>query len=160
MSRLRPLREEQKHNHSTGLIVSPVDNRFPSAQRHKTARADSPVADDRLLKRGQLTMPRLLSLAAIAGFIVAAVWLGGVWLTIGYWAITLAFCLLLFLIAIDYGVEMEKAYPEHLALEPDKTGVGKAAFETKSLSEPADRLAATAHKPQLRAKRPARRRRF
>jgi len=160
MSRLRPHREGQKHNHSPGLIVSPADNRVPPAQRHKTGRADSAVGDDRLLKRGQLTMPRLLSLAAIAGFIVAAVWLGGVWLTIGYWAITVAFCLLLFLIAIDYGVDMEKAYPEHRALEPDKTEAGKDAPDAKSLSEPADRHAATAQRPPLRAKRLARRRRF
>jgi hypothetical protein len=118
------------------------------------------VADDRLLKRGQLTLPRLLALAAIAGVIVAAVWLGGVWLTIGYWAVTLAFCLLLFLIAIDYGVEMEKAYPEHRVLEPDKTEAGKAAPDTRSLSEPARQHATTAQKPQLRAKRQARRRRF
>ncbi len=160
MSRLRPRREEQKHNHSPGLIVSPADNTAPPAQRQKTGRADSAVADDRLLKRGQLTMPRLLSLAAIAGFIVASVWLGGVWLTIGYWAITLAFCLLLFLIAIDYGVEMDKAYPDHRALEPDKTEAVKAASETESLSQPADLHAATAQKPPLRVKRRARRRRF
>ena len=160
MSRLRPRREEQKHNHSPGLIVSAADNRVPPVQRHKTGRADSAVGDDRLLKRGQLTMPRLLSLAAIAGFIVAAVSLGGVWLTIGYWAITLGFCLLLFLIAIDYGVEMGKAYPEHMALEPVKTEAGTTAPDTKSLSEPADLHATTAQKPQLQVKRRARRRRF
>jgi hypothetical protein len=160
MARLRPHEEGQKHNHSPGLIVSPADNSAPPVQRHKTGRVDSAVGDDRLLKRGQLTLPRVLSLAAIAGFIVAAVSLGGVWLTIGYWAITLGFCLLLFLIAIDYGVEMEKAYPEHRAIEPVKTEAGKAASDTKGLLEPADLPAATAQKPQLRAKRQARRRRF
>ena len=160
MSRLRPRREGQKHNHSPGLIISPADNRVSPVQRHKTWRADSAVGDDRLLKRGQLTLPRLLSLAAIAGVIVAAVWLGGVWLTIGYWLITIGFCLLLFLIAIDYGVEMEKVSPEHRALEPDKTEAGKDAPDTKSLSEPADWQAVTAQKPQLRTKRQARRRRL
>ena len=160
MSRRRTRGEGQKHNHSPGLIVSPADNRVPSVQRHKTGEVDSAGGEDKLLKRGQLTLPRLLSLAAIAGVVVAAVSLGGVWLTIGYWVITLGFCLFLFLIAIDYGVEMEEVYPEHRALEPDETAAGQTASDTKNLSEPTDLHAVTAPKAQRRVKRPAKRRRF
>lgn len=147
MTRLRPRGEGKKHDHSAGFIVSPADNRVPSVQRHRTGRVDSAGAEDRLLKRGQLTLPRLLSLAAIAGVVVAAVSLGGVWLTIGYWVITLGFCLLLFLVATDYGVDMEQVYPEQEELEINK-------------SELANTHAATAPKPQLRVKRQAKRRRF
>jgi hypothetical protein len=50
----------------------------------------------------------MLSLAAISGAIVAAVSLGGAWLIIGYGIITFGFCILLLLVAIDYGVKMEK----------------------------------------------------
>ena len=89
----------------------------------------------------------MLSLAAIAGVIVAAVSLGGVWLTIGYVIITLGFCLLLFLIASDYGVEMEQAYAGHEELEINK-------------SDLANTHAATAPKPQRRAKLQAKRRRL
>jgi hypothetical protein len=89
----------------------------------------------------------MLSLAAIAGVIVGAVSLGGVWLTIGYWVITLGFCLLLFLVATDYGVEMEQAYPEHDELEMNKP-------------ELTNTHAATAPKPQRRVKRQPKRRRF
>lgn len=63
---------------------------------------------DRVIKSGQFTLPRLVSLAAIGGLIVAMVALGGIALTIGYWVITLAICILLYLIAIDYGIKMDK----------------------------------------------------
>lgn len=63
---------------------------------------------DQVIKSGQLTLPRLVSLAAIGGLIVAMVALGGIALTIGYWVITLAICILLYLIAIDYGIKMDK----------------------------------------------------
>ncbi|MFY9607275.1 MAG: hypothetical protein WAU45_01510 [Blastocatellia bacterium] len=63
---------------------------------------------DKVIKSGQLTLPRVVSLAAIGGLIVAMVALGGIALTIGYWVITLAICILLCLIAIDYGVKMDK----------------------------------------------------
>ena len=63
---------------------------------------------DKLIKSGQFTIPRLLSLAAIGGLIVAMVAIGGVALVVGYWILTLGICLLLYLIAIDYGVKMDK----------------------------------------------------
>jgi hypothetical protein len=63
---------------------------------------------DKVIKSGQLTLPRLLFLALIGGVIVATVALGGFWLSIGYWLLTLALCALLYLVMTDYGVTMEK----------------------------------------------------
>ncbi|MEK6300283.1 MAG: hypothetical protein AABO41_06145 [Acidobacteriota bacterium] len=63
---------------------------------------------DKIIKSGQFTIPRLLSLAAIGGLIVAMVAIGGAALSIGYWVLTLGICGLLYLIAIDYGVNMDK----------------------------------------------------
>src|SRR5580765_8779751 len=63
---------------------------------------------DKVIKSGQLTLPRILFLAVIGGIIVFTVYAGGVYLTIGYWGLTIAICGLLFLIAIDYGVKIEK----------------------------------------------------
>ena len=63
---------------------------------------------DRVIKSGQLTLPRLLFLALIGGVIVATVALGGIWLSIGYWLLTLALCGLLYLVATDYGIKMDK----------------------------------------------------
>lgn len=160
MSRLRTREEGQKHNHSPGLLVPPADNRVPSVQGPKTRRVDSARAEDRLIKRGQLTWPRMLSLAVMAGVIVAAVSLGGVWLIIGYWVITLGFCILLFLVAIDYGVKMEEVSPGQRKLGPDITEAGNADSDTKSLSEPINPRAATSPRPQRRVKHQAKRRRF
>ena len=66
------------------------------------------MAQDKLIKSGQLTFTRILFLALCGGLIFAFVALGGKFLSIGYLLVTLAICLLLFLIAIDYGVTMEK----------------------------------------------------
>ena len=63
---------------------------------------------DKVIKSGQLTIPRLLFLAVVGGLIVAMVSLGGKALIIGYWGLTLAICVLLYLIAIDWRVKMEK----------------------------------------------------
>lgn len=63
---------------------------------------------DKVIKSGQLTLPRILSLALIGGIIVATVALGGIWLTIGYWFLTISICVLLYLVATDYGIKMDK----------------------------------------------------
>jgi hypothetical protein len=62
---------------------------------------------DRVIKSGQITLPRLLFLALIGGLIFAMVAVGGKALIIGYWALTIAICILLYLIAIDYGIHMD-----------------------------------------------------
>lgn len=148
MSRLRPRGEGQKHNHSPGFIVPPSDNRVPSVQGPKTGRVDSAKDEDRLIKRGQLTLPRMLSLAAISGVIVAAVSLGGVWLIIGYWVITLGFCILLLFVAIDYGVKVEKRDHEGQKLEPDATGSSIANSGKRNISRHANPHALTAPRPR------------
>src|SRR5712691_4637777 len=63
---------------------------------------------DKVIKSGQLTIPRILFLALIGGLIVAMVSFGGKALIIGYWGLTVAICGLLYLIAIDYRVKMDK----------------------------------------------------
>ncbi len=66
------------------------------------------MAEDKVIKSGQITLPRVLFLIVAGGIIVATVALGGVWLTIGYWLMTLAIAGLLFAIAMDYGVKFDK----------------------------------------------------
>lgn len=66
------------------------------------------MAQDKLIKSGQLTFTRILFLALCGGLIFMFVAMGGQFLKFGYLLVTLAICLLLFLIAIDYGVSMEK----------------------------------------------------
>lgn len=63
---------------------------------------------DRVIKSGQLTLPRILFLAVVGGVIVATVALGGIWLTIGYWLLTISMCALLYLVATDYGIKLDK----------------------------------------------------
>ena len=160
MSRLRPRLDGQKQSHSPGLTLPPADNKVVPMRGTKTGRVDSAAAEDMLIKRGQLTLPRVLSLAAIAGVVVAAVSLGGVWLIIGYWVITLAFCIFLALIAFDYGVEMGKVYPEHQKLETNKTEAADIHSGMGSPSEPTDTNVSTAQRAQRRVKRQAKRRRY
>ena len=81
------------------------------------------MAEDKLIKSGQFTLPRLLFLAASFALIVGFVALGGKFLTIGYSLLTLIICVLLFLIAIDYGINLDKVdttstqpQPENLEL--------------------------------------------
>jgi hypothetical protein len=63
---------------------------------------------DKLIKSGQFTLPRLFFLAVVGGIITATVALGGIWLTIGYWLLTLSFCALLLVVAFDYGIKMDQ----------------------------------------------------
>src|SRR5689334_25102327 len=63
---------------------------------------------DKVIKSGQLTLPRILFLIVIGVVVAGMVALGGKFLIIGYWVLTLSICGLLYLIAIDYGVHMEK----------------------------------------------------
>ena len=110
------------------------------------------MPEDKLIKSGQLTLPRVLFLAVVGGIIVATVALGGVWLSIGYWLLTLGLCVLLFFIALDYGVKMEK-----VDLSP-QTAPATAAIDAQPAAE---RVASpiSAPRPKKRGARPARRRR-
>ena len=57
------------------------------------------MAKDKIIKSGQFTFRRILFLAVIGGIIVGTVAMGGLWLNIGYWLITLGLVVLLLLIA-------------------------------------------------------------
>jgi hypothetical protein len=66
------------------------------------------MAQDKIIKSGQLTIRRIFFLVVVGGIIVATVALGGLWLVIGYWLITLSLVILLLLVAFDYGVSMDR----------------------------------------------------
>jgi hypothetical protein len=107
---------------------------------------------DKVIKSGQLTLPRLLFLVVVGGVIVFTVYAGGIFLSIGYWLVTLAICGLLYLIAVDYGIKMDKidvaGQPVQAAATPDAgtvtAPIAKAAGEAR---------------PKKRTARPAKRRR-
>jgi hypothetical protein len=109
---------------------------------------------DKVIKSGQFTLPRLLSLAAIGGLIVAMVAVGGMALTVGYWVITLSICILLYLIAIDYGVKMDKvgATSQPFQAVP-------AAVNAPDATIDATRVVASEVRVKRKGNRPARRRR-
>jgi hypothetical protein len=96
---------------------------------------------DKVIKSGQLTLPRVLFLALVGGVIVATVALGGVWLAIGYWLLTIALCALLYLVATDYGIKMDKV---------DVTGQPAQAASLEAASV-ADSVVATSN--EVRVKR-------
>jgi len=64
------------------------------------------MPEDKLIKSGQFTAKRLLFLIVAGLVLVAVVWSGH--LNIGYLLLTAVLCVLLILIAMDYGVNMEK----------------------------------------------------
>jgi hypothetical protein len=109
---------------------------------------------DKVIKSGQLTLPRILFLALIGGIIVFTVYAGGIFLSLGYWFLTLAICGLLFLIAIDYGVNIEKV---SLAAEPAQGVV--AAIEPSAAAAPSLKTSLGDPRPKKRTSRPAKRRR-
>jgi len=107
---------------------------------------------DKVIKSGQITLPRILFLAVVGGVIVFTVYAGGIFLTLGYWLITLSMCGLLFLIAIDYGVNMEKV---SLTSAP----VQAAAMETAGATAPSLKTTQGEIRPKKKTSRPAKRRR-
>ena len=109
---------------------------------------------DKVIKSGQLTLPRILFLVVIGGIIVFTVYAGGVYLSIGYWFLTIAICGLLFLIAIDYGVKMDKV---NLTVEPAQAAAASA--ESTSAATPSLKTTLGEARPKKRTSRPAKRRR-
>lgn len=108
---------------------------------------------DKVIKSGQLTLPRILFLALVGGIIVFTVYAGGIFLSLGYWFLTLAICGLLFLIAIDYGVNIEKV---SLTVEPQGPA---AAIEPSSSATPSLKTSLSDPRAKKRTSRPAKRRR-
>ena len=109
---------------------------------------------DKVIKSGQLTLPRILFLVVIGSIIVFTVYKGGVYLSIGYWFLTIAICGLLFLIAIDYGVKMDKV---SLTVEPAQAAAASA--ESTSEAMPSLKTTLGEPRPKKRTSRPAKRRR-
>jgi hypothetical protein len=111
---------------------------------------------DKVIKSGQLTLPRLLFLVVVGGLIVFTVYKGGVFLSIGYWLLTLSICGLLILIAIDYGVSMDK-----IALTSGQTPETAGNISESAATEIRTTMgdAARAPKAKRRASRPSKRRR-
>ena len=110
------------------------------------------MADEKLIKSGQLTLPRLLFLGLTGALIAFFVARGGIWLTIGYFALTAFLCVLLFLIAIDYGVTMDKV---RLQGQPSEGPVPDEVTPAREIFRPT----ATEPRPKRKGGRPAKRRR-
>ena len=109
------------------------------------------MPEEKLIKSGQLTLPRLVFLALTGALIAFFVARGGVWLTVGYFALTAFLCVLLFLIAIDYGVTMDKVNLQGQPSEGPSLGPSPAAEAFKpTAAEP---------RPKRKGSRPAKRRR-
>jgi len=102
------------------------------------------MPEDKVIKSGQLTLPRLVFLAACGGvlFIIVAYGL----LNIGYLLLTAVLCGLLLLIAMDYGVNIEKV---DLSSNP-----AQAAAQAVALAQ--DKPASTAVRVQPARRRPSR----
>jgi hypothetical protein len=107
---------------------------------------------DKVIKSGQLTLPRILFLIVIGIVVAGMVALGGKFLIVGYWVMTLAICALLYAIAIDYGVHMEKV---DLTGQPAQT----AAIEATPAGEAARAAPPIEPRIKRRTSRPAKRRR-
>ena len=109
---------------------------------------------DKVIKSGQLTLPRILFLAVVGGIIVFTVYAGGVFLSLGYWFLTIAICGLLFLIAIDYGVKMDK-----VNLTAETAEAGAVRIEPIAATTPGLKPSLGEARPKKRTGRPAKRRR-
>ncbi len=67
------------------------------------------MAKEQIIKSGQITLPRIITLVLAGGLAYLIVTQGDVGLNIGYWGLTFLLAGLLFLVAIDYGVVIDKA---------------------------------------------------
>src|SRR5262245_4092644 len=105
------------------------------------------MAEDRIIKSGQFTLPRLAFLVACGVIFFVIIATGK--LALGYILLTLALCVLLTLVMIDYRVHMG-------AVETTEA----AAPQPLEVSDEADSAAAAKDaRPRRRTSRPARRRR-
>ena len=109
------------------------------------------MPEDKVIKSGQLTLPRVVFLAACGGILFVIVAYG--WLNIGYLLLTAVLCGLLLLIAMDYGVNMEKV---DLSGAPAQAAAGDVpALTSDKPATPAVRV----QPARRRTGRPAKRRR-
>jgi len=105
------------------------------------------MAEDKLIKSGQITWKRILFLGVCGIVIVGFVWLGGQALRYGYLLLTAAICVLLYLITIDYGIHLDKFEKHtHAQSSPDEPLLATTVNTTQS-TQPARRRV---HKPTKR----------
>lgn len=102
--------------------------------------------EEKIIKAGQLTLPRILFLAACGVILWLIVYYGQ--LKIGYLLVTASLCILLLMVALDVGVKLDEYDPAKVAQRPEQQPVAPAPA-----AAPAPQI-----KPK-RSKRPARRRR-
>jgi hypothetical protein len=99
------------------------------------------MAEDKLIKSGQITLKRILFLVVSGVLIVGFVYLGGRALSIGYMLLTLAICTLLYLIAIDYGINFDKFEKHtHTPAVPDDPMLATALNTPQSSQAPRRRV--------------------
>ncbi len=108
------------------------------------------MAEEKVIKSGVLTIPRLLFLAVVGLIIFLTVWSG--FLAIGYWVMTLALVGLLTLIVMDYGVKKE-------AMQVGAGSEQAGAINTQATAPAVAAASANAPRVRRRASRPTKRRR-
>jgi hypothetical protein len=104
------------------------------------------ASEEKIIKAGQLTLPRILFLVACGIILTIIVHYGQ--LKIGYLLVTLSLCILLIMVAMDVGIELDKYDPTKVADRPEQQPVAPTPTPA----------AAPQIKPK-RSKRPPRRRR-
>lgn len=117
------------------------------------------MPEDKLIKSGQITLPRVLFLAACGAVLVVIV--AGGYLKWGYLLLTAVLCVLLGVIAADYGVKMD-----HVDLDSPLAGTPQSGaavpMNAATTAVASNRSAAEAAEPvrmKKKAGRPAKRRR-
>jgi hypothetical protein len=107
------------------------------------------MAKEQIIKTGQITLPRIFFIALTGGLAFLAVTGGDIGLNIGYWGLTLLLSGLLFLVAIDYGIDMEKVEAKSASAQT-QTAVEQIVAQPEISEAP---------RPKRRTSRPAKRRR-
>ena len=106
------------------------------------------MPEDKIIKSGQFTAKRLLFLVVSGLILVGVVWSGH--LNIGYLLLTAVLCVLLLLVAMDYGVNMEKVQFGSAVPQPNpniaptvetekQAAISRAAGARKRTGKPAKR---------------------
>jgi hypothetical protein len=99
------------------------------------------MAEEKLIKSGQITIKRILFLIVSGVLIVGFVYLGGRALSIGYLLLTLAICTLLYLIAIDYGINLDKYEKQNQSPSlPDDPMLATSATTAQATTAPRRRV--------------------
>jgi hypothetical protein len=104
------------------------------------------ASEEKIIKAGQLTLPRILFLVVCGVILTIIVNYGQ--LKIGYLLVTLSLCILLIMVAMDFGIKLDEYDPAKVAEKQEQQPVAPTATPA----------AAPPIRPK-RSKRSARRRR-